>query len=104
MLGGNGRSTRATSVESELGPATSQDPPSQEQTETHAHLSTYTPITEPIDRPTSASAALFQEPYMRDGGEDDRTAAVVANLSAPALHRSPSRLRLRLPRLKRSGR
>lgn len=79
--GENGGSTRATSVESKLGPATPQDPPPLEKPQTYVRLSTCTPqpTTEAVDRPISLSVALPQQPYIRDGGEDDLTVAVVAN-------------------------
>ncbi|CAD6576205.1 MAG: hypothetical protein ASARMPRED_007650 [Alectoria sarmentosa] len=63
--GETGGSTGATSVESKIGP--------NEQAEAHGYLSIQTtePITEPIDRPTSPSAALPQHLHKRIVGEDD---------------------------------
>ena len=60
--GVNGGSSRATSVESKLGPATPQDPRAPEKT--YARLSPRTPQlpTEPVGRPISPSAALPQQP------------------------------------------
>lgn len=87
--GENDGSSRATSVESQLGPAPPQDPPSREQTETHARLSSNTPepTTELVDRRTPPNTALPQQPYMRDGGEDDRVAVAVA--ITPSVSPSP---------------
>ena len=79
----NGGSTRATSVETQLGPAT-QDPPPPEKAETQARLTTCTiqPTTEPVDRPISLSVTLPQHSAGRVGGADDLEAAVVANPSS----------------------
>lgn len=79
--GENGGSTRATSVETNSGPATPHDPPSPE---TQARLSICSPhpAIKPMDRLTSPSAALLQQPCIRDGGEDGGIAAVVADLSS----------------------
>ena len=78
--GQNDGSTRATSVESELGPAPSQDPLSREQTETHARLSSCTSesTSESIDRPTFPSAAITQQQCMQVVGEDDHEVAAAA--------------------------
>ena len=66
-------STGATSVVSKIGP--------NEQAEAHGCLSIQTtePIAEPIDRPTSPSAALPQHLHKRIVSEDDDGAAVIAN-------------------------
>jgi len=82
--GENGGSTRATSVETKLGPTTPQDPPPPEKAETHARLSTGTlqPTTEPVDRPISPSAALPQQICMGVGEGDFATAAVANSFSA----------------------
>lgn len=79
--GENGGSTRATSVESKIGP--------NEQAEAHGCLSIQNtePIAEPIDRPTSPGPALPQHLCKRIVGEDDHGAAVVA--SPPSAITSP---------------
>lgn len=51
----SGGSTRATSVESDKGSTVIENPRPHEQAKIHGHLSAQT--TEPVDRPTSPSAA-----------------------------------------------
>ena len=77
----NGGSTRATSVETNSGPATPHDPPSLE---TQARLSICSPYPtiKPMNRLISSSAALLQQPYIRDDGEDGGIAAVVVDPSS----------------------
>ncbi len=68
-------------MESKISPAAFQSSPPREQAEAHGCLSTHTtePTTEPIDRPTSLSAALPQHPRGRVIGEDDHGVAAVAS-------------------------
>ena len=84
--GESGSSTRATRVESKLGPATLQDPPPPEKSETHARLSPCAPQppTEPVDRPASPSVALPQHLDIQDAGAGDRTVAAVATPRCPS--------------------
>ena len=79
--GENCGSTRATSVETNSGPATPHDPPSPE-TQARLSISSPHPTIKPMDRLTSPSAALLQQPCKRDGGEDGGIAAVVADPSS----------------------
>ena len=83
--GETGRSTKATSVESKMGPATLQGPRPREQADTHGCLSTHTTeaTAEPIDCSTSPSAPLHQHPCGRFVGEDDSGAGVVASPPSP---------------------
>ncbi len=76
-------------MEFKIGPATLQNLRPGKQAEIHGGLSTHTskPTTEPIDRPTSPSAALPQYPYGRVIGEDDHGAVVVA--SPPSANIAP---------------
>ena len=97
----DGGSTRATSVESKLGVATFQDPPPLKKAETQACSSTCTPhpMTEPVDRPISPSAAVDQQVV---GANDRRAVAVVNRLSAsPPLPAQPSPARA--PALEEEG-
>jgi len=72
--------TRATSVDSKIGPVTLQSSHPREQVKTHGCLSTSTtePTIEPIDRPTSQNTVLPQRPCGRVVSEEDHGAAAVA--------------------------
>lgn len=75
-----GGSTRATSVDSKIGPVTLQSSHHREQVKTHGCLRTYTtePTIRPIDRPTSQNTVLPQRPCGRVVSEEDHRAVAVA--------------------------
>lgn len=76
-----GGSTRATSVESNIGPAVVENAGPREQAKRHGRLSAQT--TESDDRPTSPSSAVPPHLYGRLVDEDAYGTVAVASLLPP---------------------
>lgn len=100
--GENGGSTTATSVETKLGSTTPQDPlPLKRQRHTLAWALALSNLRSNSSIARSLQVPLYPSKHVWGSAKTIAQPQRLLNPSAPALHRSPSRLWLQLPHLKR---